>query len=124
MATLLLLALCLTLFGVWAHRVVAARDRLKFEQFQMQSIRLAEAGAKRAAILYAANPDFKQEKWKVPPELLDNQHSGEIQISVAPGSAKDVLRVRAIAEFPAGELHRAQTTRSIEIPTPPRQTQL
>lgn len=124
MATLLLLAFCLTLFGVWSHRVVVARERLKLEQWQMQSIRLAEAGLKRAAILYAANPDFKQETWKVLPDLLDKQHSAEIKINLAPGSSKEFLRLQAIAEFPAGEVHRAHTTRSIEIPTPPRQTKL
>jgi hypothetical protein len=64
----------------------------------------------------AANANFAEDVWSVPASELDNTHAAQVRIRVAPTSNPGVIRYEATAEYPVGNLHRVQITKSVEIP--------
>jgi Tfp pilus assembly protein PilX len=122
-AVLAVLAISLTLFGVWARGAVAQHRRSQLENVRLQAVRLAEAGVRRAVAMRAADVTYQEEKWSVPTGVLDTKRSAEVRIQVAPNDDHTMLRFSATAEFPLGVVQRAQITRHVEIPNPePRKT--
>jgi Tfp pilus assembly protein PilX len=122
-AVLVVFAVSLTLFGVWARSAVGQHRRSRVEQVRLQAVRLAESGIRRALVRKSADRNYTEEKWSVPPGVLDKASAAEVRIHVAPGGDNSKLRVAATAEFPLGVVQRAQITRQIEIPNPePRET--
>jgi Tfp pilus assembly protein PilX len=117
-AILVLLSVSLTLFGLWSRAVVREHSSLATQQFRLQAGELAEAGLKRAILQRAANVNFTEEVWSVPASELDNTHAAQVRIRVAPTSNSGAIRYEATAEYPVGNLHRVQITKSVEIPNP------
>jgi hypothetical protein len=91
---------------------------LATQQFRVQATRLAEAGLQRALSMRATDATYAEETWSVPASQLDNTHAAQVRIRVAPTSGVGGIRFEATAEFPVGALHRAQITKSVEIPNP------
>src|SRR5687768_5893813 len=83
-AVLVVFAISLTLFGVWARRAVGQHRRSRVEQVRLQAIRLAESGVRRAIVRQSADRNYKGEKWSVPPGVLDKARGAEVRIRVAP----------------------------------------
>jgi Tfp pilus assembly protein PilX len=115
-AVLVLFSVSLTLFGLWSRAVIREHRTAATQQFRIQATRLAEAGLKRALLSRASNAKYDQEVWSVPAAQLDSIHTGQVRIRVAPTSDDRTTKYEATAEFPAGALHRAQITKSVEIP--------
>jgi Tfp pilus assembly protein PilX len=115
-AVLVLFSVSLTLFGLWSQAVIREHNRLATQQFRLQAVRLAEAGVERAVSLRAADAKYADEVWSVPAAELDAAHAGQVRIRVTPSSNARGIRYQATAEFPVGALHRAQITKSVEIP--------
>jgi Tfp pilus assembly protein PilX len=122
-AVLAVLAISLTLFGIWARGAVGQHRRSRIEQTRMQAVRLAEAGIRRALAMRVSDSSYNEETWTVPADVLDGEHAAEVRIRVAPKADNSWLHFSATAEFPLGVVHRAQITRRVEIPNPePRET--
>jgi Tfp pilus assembly protein PilX len=122
-AVLAVLAISLTLFGVWARGAVAQHRRSRFENVRLQAVRLAEAGIRRATAMHRADVAYKEEKWSIPVGVLDTKHAAEVRIQVAPNADNTMLQISATAEFPRGVVQRGQVTRQVEVPNPePRET--
>jgi Tfp pilus assembly protein PilX len=117
-AVLVVFAISLTLFGVWARGAVGQHRRSRVEQVRLQAVRLAESGVRRAIARKSADGNYKEEKWPVPAGMLDNSRAAEVRIRVEPTGDNSKLRIAATAEFPLGAVQRAQITRQIEIPRP------
>jgi Tfp pilus assembly protein PilX len=117
-AILVLLSVSLTLFGLWSRAVVREHNSLAIQQFRLQATQLAEAGLQRAISQRAANRKFIEEVWSVPAPELDNTHAAQVRIRIAPTSNSGAVRYEATAEYPVGNLHRVQITKSVEIPNP------
>lgn len=117
-AVVALLAISLTLFGIWAQAAVRHQQRIRNQQYRVQAVRLAEAGVRRAVARRLADPQYETEVWRVPAEMLDKSHAAEVRIRVAAGGAAGTLQYEATAEFPAGAVRRAQITRRIETINP------
>ena len=115
---LVVFAISLTLFGVWARRAVGQHRRSRVEQVRLQAVRLAESGVRRAIARQAADRNYKEEQWSVPAGVLDNVRAAEVRIRVEPTGDNSKLRIAATAAFPLGVVQRAQITRKIEIPNP------
>ena len=115
-AVLVLFSVSLTLFGLWSQAVIREHNRLATQQFRLQAVQLAEAGLERAVSLRGADAKYADEVWSVPASELDATHAGQVRIRVAPTSDTRGIRYEATAEFPVGALHRAQITKSVEIP--------
>jgi Tfp pilus assembly protein PilX len=115
---IVLLSLCVTLFGVWARAVLRERSRVANQQLQAQAVRLAEAGVHRAIVRLAADGKYQGETWSVPASDLDKTHAAEVRIRIVPNDGDGKTRYEATAEFPVGKLHRAQFTKSVELPDP------
>jgi type II secretory pathway component PulK len=115
-AVLVLFCVSLTLFGLWSQSVVREHQSVATQQFRLQAGRLAEAGLERAVSLRAADAKYADEIWSVPASELDSTHAAQVRIRVAPTLDARGLRYEATAEFPVGALHRAQITKSVEIP--------
>jgi type II secretory pathway component PulK len=118
LAVLVILAVSLTLFGIWARQAVLNRGQLDTQQRRLQAVRLAEAGLKRAIALRAADSKFEEQVWSVPPSDLDQTHAGTVRMAIAPGSSKGTLRYQATAEFPVGEVRSIQITKAVELAEP------
>jgi hypothetical protein len=117
-AVVALFAISLTLFGVWAKAAVDQQTRIRSHQYRVQTVRLAEAGVRRAVARRLADPQYETEVWRIPAGLLGTAHAAEVQIRVAPGGTAGTLLYEATAEYPAGVARRAQITRRIEILNP------
>jgi type II secretory pathway component PulK len=121
-AVLVLLAVSLTLFGLWSRAAIREHSSLATQQFRVQAGRLAEAGLQRALSMRATDAKYADEVWSVPSSELDNSHAAQVRIRVAPTSGAGGTRYEATAEFPVGALHRAQITKSVEIPNAMKKT--
>ena len=115
-AILVVFAVSLLLFGLWSRSVVREHRSLSNQQFRIQAQRLAEAGIERGIAARKANADYAEETWSVPAAQLDKTHAAQVRIHVIPASKSGSIRYEATAEFPVGALHRAQITKSVEIP--------
>lgn len=112
---LVLLASCLTLFGIWARRVVIAERQVDSLHQRAQAIRLAEAGLRRALARRTADAQYQQETWSIPASDLDQKHAAKIGITIAAGASPNTLHYQATAEFPADEPRHAQVTRTLDV---------
>jgi hypothetical protein len=117
-AVVSLFAISLTLFGVWAKAAVEQQARFHSQQYRVQAVRLAEAGVRRAVARRLADPQYENETWQIPAEMLDTSYAAKVQIRVAKGGAARALLYQATAEYPAGVARRAQITRRIETLNP------
>jgi hypothetical protein len=115
-AVVVVLTISLTLFALWARAALQQHQRITFEQWRMQAVRLAEAGVRRGLARRAADKAFTQETWSLAAEALDQSHAGVVRIRVMAGPDESTMRCNATAEFPAGAVRRAQVTKRIEIP--------
>ena len=109
-------AVSVALFGLWARAAVLEHRRLAGQQFRIQAVRLAEAGVRRAAPQLSTDSRYGTETWIIPAEDLDQLHSAEVQIRVAPGADQKTFDIEAVAEFPTDSDRRAQSTKRISIP--------
>jgi hypothetical protein len=96
---------------------VREHRRIASQQDQVQATRLAEAGLRRAIALHAADAKYSGETWAVPKSELDKSHSGQVLIQVGPSDDGQLIRYKAMAEFPTGEMRHAQITKSISLPS-------
>jgi hypothetical protein len=117
-------AISLTLFGVWAKAAIQNQQRIGNQQFRMQAVRLAEAGLRRAMARRAADPQYNEEVWHVPAEMLDEPNAAEVRIRILAGDNMAMLRYEATAEFPARAVRRAQITRRIDLTIPAQEDEL
>jgi hypothetical protein len=113
-AVLSIVAISVTLFGVWARRIVSERARLQIEEVRQQAISLAEAGAQRAIARLNMDSTFTSEDWTVTAKELGNGHTGVVHLKVI--ASADQRRVEATAEYPIGALRSVQITKTIELP--------
>ncbi len=117
-AVIVLFAVSVTLFGLWAKAGVRERHRLASQQLRLQAERLAEAGVRRAMARRAADPQYQEETWSVPAESLEKKHAAEVRIRVLPTPDAAAVRYEATAVFPVGAVRHAEITKRIEIPNP------
>jgi type II secretory pathway component PulK len=115
-AILVVFAVSLLFFGLWSRSIIRERRSLSNQQFRIQAERLAEAGIERGIAARKANANYAEETWSVPAAQLNKTHAAQVRIHVIPASKSGSIRYEATAEFPVGALHRAQMTKSVEIP--------
>jgi hypothetical protein len=111
-----LMAIALTLFGIWAQSAVHEHRRQASRLWRVQAARLAEAGLARAVARRAADPQYAGEVWSVPAESLGGIYPAKVQIRVGPTPIAEAVRYEAQAEFPSGAIRHAQITKRIEAP--------
>mgnify|MGYP001236445992 CR=1 FL=1 len=115
---LVLFAISMTLFGLWAQSAVREHQRMTMYAYRMQSVRLAESGLARAVARIAADPQYDGETWMIPAADLGGKHAAEVRIRITPATDAARLHVEAVAEYPAGAVRRAQVTQHRDIPNP------
>ncbi len=113
------ISISLTLFGLWARNIVNEHQRLAYQRFRLQAVRLAEAGVRRAIARRTADPQFEQETWTVPADQLGGKHAANVRVRAVPRDAPSTVRYEATAEYPAGAVRQARLTRQIEVSIPP-----
>ena len=112
-SVIVVIALAMALFGLWAQAAVREQRWLDGEALRMQAGRLAESGVARGIARRASDPDYASETWQIPAAEFSGRHAAEVQIRVTPADA--TLHVSATADFPAGAVRRARVTKQIEI---------
>jgi Tfp pilus assembly protein PilX len=110
-----LLTICLTLFGVWAARIMDEQRRLVSLQSRLQAVRLTEAGVQRARARLADDPSYQSETWQVAAAALGGTHDGAVRIRVLPAGEAGTAKFEAVAEYPVGSVRHVQITKRIEI---------
>ena len=105
-----------TLFGLWARQVVRERHQVEMQQFQLQAVRLAEAGVQRLLAKHRSDKSAQNESWSIPAQDLDNRHAAVVRLQVLPAVDGKSTKYMATAEFPAESLRNAVVTRSLSIP--------
>jgi len=117
-AVVAVFAISLMLFAVWARAAVGQQRQMRSQQYRAQAVRLAEAGVRRAVARRLADPQYADEVWRVPAEMLDQINSAQVRIRVTADEGADTFNYEATAEFPAGAVRRAQVTRRLETTRP------
>lgn len=117
-AVLVLFAISLTLFGLWAKSAVRERQHLASKFLRVQAQQLAEAGVHRAMALRAADPEYDEEIWSVPAESLGGTRRAEVHIRISPTQDAAAIRIEATVTYPVEAVRHAEVTRRIEIPNP------
>jgi hypothetical protein len=117
-SVVVLFSISVTLFGVWAQMAIREHRRLESQHKQLQSLRLAEAGLRRAVARRAADPQYNAETWSVPAEQLGGAHAAEVRIRISQTADASALHYEATATFPVDAHRRAQVTKRIDIPAP------
>ena len=115
-AVIVVLALAMALFGLWAQAAIREHRWLDGEALRLEAGRLAESGVARGIARRAVDPDYASETWQVPAAELNGHHAAKVQIRITPADA--ALRVAVTADFPAGAVRRARVTKQVEIPNP------
>jgi hypothetical protein len=115
-AVVVVLAMAMTLFALWAQAAVREHRWLDGQALRIEAIRLAEAGLARAEFRHAQDPQYIEETWSIPAADLRGKHAAEVRIRVERLGA--ALRFTATADFPAGTVRRARVTKQIEITNP------
>lgn len=105
----------LVLVGL-ARLVVAERDRVRAELWQVQASWLAESGIQRAAARLAADPAYRGETWNIPAEALGGQDRGVVRIEVETSPQQPGQRlIRVQADYPDDPVHRVRRTREVAV---------
>jgi type II secretory pathway pseudopilin PulG len=117
-AVIAVFAISLMLFAVWARAAVGQQRQMRSQQHRAQAVRLAEAGVRRAVARRLADPQYADEVWPVPAEMLDQINSAQVRIHVTADDGAGTISYEATVEFPAGAVRRAQITRRIETTRP------
>jgi hypothetical protein len=122
---IVVIALCMALFGLWAQAAVRGHHRLQGEAYRFEAGRLAESGVARAIARRAADASYATETWSIPAAELGGAYAGNVQITIENIGDDDrtVERIRAVAKFPADAVHQAQVTRTIELPVSNRENE-
>lgn len=115
-AVVVLLAVAMTLFGIWAKSALRGQRLLRQRALDVQARRLAEAGIWRVAAQLSRDAKFSGETWSVPAESLGGPYAASVEIRVEPADDHANALVRATAEHPAGAVHRARHTLSRTVP--------
>ena len=115
-AVIVVLALSMALFGLWAQAAIQDHRWLEGEALRMQALRLAESGVARAMARHANDSSYGNETWSVPAAEFKSRHAAEVRIRITPASA--ALQFAATADYPAAAVRRARVTKQIEIPKP------
>jgi hypothetical protein len=110
------IALAMSLFGLWAKAAIGQHRWLDVAALQMQAERLAEAGIARAVDRHTADPEYSGETWTIPAAELQSRGPAEVRIQIE--ATGDELHVSVTADFPAGADRRARVTKNIEVLDP------
>jgi type II secretory pathway component PulK len=118
-SVIVLLVVATALFGLWARAAVRNHRQLEYRQWELQAIRLAEAGIGRAKARIDADPTYTDETWTIPATELKRKQGAEVRIRVVPNEAGEQrARIEATADFPAGAVRRARHTKQVDISLP------
>jgi Tfp pilus assembly protein PilV len=95
-----------------ARTMVAAREELQTQAWQLQAGWLAHSGLQRAVTRLADKPDYVGETWKIAADEIGGSDGAVVRIDVQslagdPGRR----RVRVVADYPDSPQHRARESR-------------
>jgi Tfp pilus assembly protein PilX len=121
LSIIVVIALCMTLFGLWAQAAVRDHHRIQGEAYRFEAGRLAESGVARAIVRRAADADYASETWSISAADLGGTQAGAVEITIE--TVGGVERIRAIAKFPADAVHQAQVTKTSELPVTSRENE-
>jgi hypothetical protein len=115
-SVVVVLALSMTLFGLWAQAAIREHRWLEGEALRLQAMRLAESGVARAVERRANDPGYLEETWSIPAAEFQSRNAAEVRIRIE--AIGDELHVSATADYPADAVRRARVTKQIEILNP------
>ncbi len=111
--------ICLTLTSAMAVSLVrlalVSHRQTERDQWQVQSVWLAESGLSRAVARLRTNGDYRGEQW-APTDIGATGESGSVLIAVADDTDDETrLTITATADFPDDPTDRVRTTRTLTI---------
>ena len=116
-AVLVIFTISLVLFGIWTRAALAQHRRLQMDQMRLQTVRLAEAGLRRAVLRRQADPQYEGETWQVPADALGGSQLAQVIIKVNQTANAGATVYEAVAQLPAGAERRMQLTKRVEVPS-------
>jgi Tfp pilus assembly protein PilX len=116
-AALVIAMIALLLVGVLAAELarsaVMQHEQVAREEWQIQAEWLAESGLDRAAVMLAADSEYRGEVW-LPASDGSETPVGRVLIEIE-GSDEEVLAIRVVADVPEATQRRVRVSRSREI---------
>jgi len=117
-AALVCLLIVTSIIGSMLQSALRARRQLHTERDRRQTELLLEAGADRAALRHAAEPDFRGETWNLPAESIVGRGDGRVTTEVSRAADDQPWQVRVVAEYPLGRDFPIRRSHTFPI-TPP-----
>lgn len=112
-------AIAMTMIGIWMRSALRQHQVVRRWHEKTQALWLAEAGVGRAVARLQADRDYRGERWQIAANQLDDRLAAEVEIRVeAEKDANEIMvtgfRIVAVARLPAGDLTRAQATKTTD----------
>jgi hypothetical protein len=116
-AALVCLLVVTAMFGNMLRGTVTARRQLHVERNRRQTELLLQAGADRAALRLATEPDYRGETWNLPAPAVLGHSDGRVTIEASRAAADQPWLVRVVAEYPLGSDFSVRRSQSLQIPS-------
>ena len=115
-ATLVCLAVVMTLLGSMLLALLRTGRQLHVERDLRQCELLLQAGLERAAYRLATQPDYRGETWTLGENEISSAGKGQVTISLETGERGEPRQLYIAAEYPFGTESSIRRTRTVSNP--------
>jgi type II secretory pathway component PulK len=122
-AALTCLLIVTAIIGSMLQSALRARRQLHAERDRRQTELLLQAGADRAALRLATEPEFRGDTWDLPAESIVGRGAGRVTTEVSRSEDDPSWQVRIIAEYPLGRDFPIRRSQMFQIPSVTTQSQ-
>jgi hypothetical protein len=113
---LVCLVVIASISGVLLRIGLAERDRIRTEQWKLQTEWLVESGLERGASRLAVDPAYTGETWNLAPDELGGAFPGRVSIVVERIDKEPARRlVRVRADYPRDATRRARASKDLAV---------
>jgi type II secretory pathway component PulK len=120
-AVLVVAMVCLlvitAIIGTMIRGTLRNHRQLRSEKDLRQTELLVDAGVARASKRLAADPEYRNETWSLPPDAITESGEGRVTIELTASAARGSLTARISAEYPIGNEHSVRRSRIVQLPT-------
>jgi hypothetical protein len=117
-AALVCLLIVMSMLGTLLRTTLRTGRQLHVERDRQQAEFLLQAGADRAAQLFASKPEFRGDTWTLPAEEILGQGGGTVTTSLTRESDEVPWQLHVVAEYPLGRDFSIRRSRTFLVEAP------
>jgi len=122
-ASLVCLLIVMAMLGSMLQGTLRSRRQMHVHRDLLQCELLLQAGAERAAIRFAQDPDYRGETWSLPAEAIVGTDQGQVTIAASRAADDQPWQLHVVAEYPLGDETSIRRSRTILVSQQATQSQ-